>query len=136
VSRAFFDSNILLYSVNKDDTRRLRATDVLMEGGIVSVQCLNEFASVARRKLGLSWEAVADAREQLLVYFERVVPLSLRLHEQGLLLAQRYGLSVYDGLIVGAALAADCDILWSEDMHHGLLVHGRLRIINPFAPTL
>lgn len=135
MSRAFFDSNILLYSVNKDDARRRRATDVLMEGGIVSVQCLNEFASVARRKLGLSWEAVADAREQLLVYCDRVVPLSLQLHEQGLLLAQRYGLSVYDGLIVGAALAADCDILWSEDMHHGLLVHGRLRIINPFAPT-
>ena len=44
----------------------------------------------------------------------------------------RYGFSVYDSMIVGAALEAGCDTLWSEDMHHGLLVEGRLRILNPF----
>lgn len=56
------------------------------------------------------------------------------LHKDGLRLARRYRLSVYDGMIVAAALTANCDILYSEDMHHGLIVDGRLQIVNPFRP--
>jgi predicted nucleic acid-binding protein len=53
-------------------------------------------------------------------------------HAEGLRIAQRYGLSVYDAMIVGAALLAGCDVLFSEDMQHGLHVDRRLRIVNPF----
>ena len=35
-------------------------------------------------------------------------------------------------MIVAAALLAGADILYSEDMHDGLLVEDRLRIRNPF----
>jgi predicted nucleic acid-binding protein len=31
--------------------------------------------------------------------------------------------------------ANDCDTLWSEDMHHGMVLDGRLRIVNPFRTT-
>ncbi|MBB6250115.1 hypothetical protein [Nitrospirillum iridis] len=41
-------------------------------------------------------------------------------------------LSLYDAMIVSAALQAGCDTLWSEDMQHGLLIVDRLRIVNPF----
>ena len=51
MSGCFFDSNILLYSVEADDPKAQIASDLLTRGGIVSVQCLNEFAAVARRKL-------------------------------------------------------------------------------------
>ena len=44
-------------------------------------------------------------------------------------------MSVYDGLIVAAALGAGCDLLWSEDLHDGLVIEQRLRIVNPFAPV-
>ena len=47
-------------------------------------------------------------------------------------MAERFRLSVYDGLIVAAALETGCDVLYSEDMHHGLVVDRRLRIENPF----
>ena len=132
MSRAFFDSNVLLYTISKADHRRFRASELLIAGGVISVQCLNEFASVARRKLKLSWDAVADARVRFLVLCDPVLPMTVDLHEQGLLLSRRYQLSIYDGLIVAAALHAGCDTLWSEDMQDGLLVEGRLRLSDPF----
>jgi predicted nucleic acid-binding protein len=61
-----------------------------------------------------------------------VVPLTEAIHEDGLRLAKRYSLSICDALIVAAALDSGCDVLWSEDMEHDLLVDGRLRIRNPF----
>jgi predicted nucleic acid-binding protein len=48
------------------------------------------------------------------------------------MLAERYTLSTFDAMIVASALDADCDRLWSEDMHHGLVIDTRLRIENPF----
>jgi predicted nucleic acid-binding protein len=55
------------------------------------------------------------------------------MHERGRLVAQRYGLSVYDAMIVAAALESGCETLFSEDMQNGLLVDQQLRIRNPFA---
>jgi predicted nucleic acid-binding protein len=49
-----------------------------------------------------------------------------------LTIAERYNLSIYDAMIAASALTADCDTLWSEDMQHGMVIDGRLRIINPF----
>jgi len=46
--------------------------------------------------------------------------------------SERYGCAIFDALVVAAALRANCRILWSEDMHDGLVVDGRLRIANPF----
>ena len=60
--------------------------------------------------------------------------LDLALHQLGLRLAESYTLSIYDGMIAAAAVVAGCDILYSEDMHHGLVIDGRVRIVNPFAP--
>jgi len=53
-------------------------------------------------------------------------------HEIGLALAERYKLSIYDAMIAAAALQANCDTLWSEDMQHRMMFEGRLRVINPF----
>jgi predicted nucleic acid-binding protein len=46
-------------------------------------------------------------------------------------LVDRYGLQIFDPIIVAATLEAGCDILYSEDMHHGLQVD-KLMILNPF----
>jgi predicted nucleic acid-binding protein len=47
-------------------------------------------------------------------------------------LAEKYQLTVYDAMIVSAALIAGCTTLGSEDMHDGLLVEDQLRVVNPF----
>lgn len=132
MKRAFLDSNVLIYSVSRDDPRRARATSLIEDGAVVSVQCLDEFCSVALRKLKMTWETVDVARDQLITVAELVVPLTLDTHFLGLLLAQRYSLSVYDGMIVSAALQAGCETLWSEDMQDGLVIGGRMTISNPF----
>ncbi len=94
---------------------------------------MNEVANVARRKMQMSWSAanllLSDVRALLTVR-----PLTLEVHSAGLGLAERYGLSIYDAMIVASALDADCDTLWSEDMQHGMAIEGRLRILNPFRP--
>jgi predicted nucleic acid-binding protein len=61
-----------------------------------------------------------------------VQPLTVEVHEIGLALAERYGLSTYDAMIAASALHADCDTLWSEDMRDGIVLDDRLRIANPF----
>jgi predicted nucleic acid-binding protein len=58
--------------------------------------------------------------------------LTIEVHETGLMVAERYGLSIFDAMIAASALHADCTTLWSEDMQDGLVLEGRLRVVNPF----
>ena len=127
----FFDTNILLYLFSADEAKADRAEEALGAGGIVSVQVLNEFAAVASRKLAMS---IAEVREALAAIRAvcKVVPISEQSHDLGLQLAERYGLSVYDAMIVASALLAGCKTLLSEDMQDGQVIDGRLEIRNPF----
>ncbi|MEO8134803.1 MAG: PIN domain-containing protein [Betaproteobacteria bacterium] len=128
----FFDTNILLYLFSGNDVRADRAEEVLAEGGVISVQVLNEFASVASRKLGMS---IAEIRESLSVIRGvcKVVPITEETHDSALQVAERYGLSIYDAMIVASALRAGCGTVLSEDMQEGLIVNGQMAIRNPFA---
>lgn len=134
MSRAFFDSNVLVYAFSDDD-RALPARAVLKLGGNVSVQVLNELANVTRRKMRFTWPEVHSALQVIRSRCGPPLPVTDELHRAGLSLSERYMLSIYDGLIVAAALKLDCDLLWSEDMQHGMVIDGKLRIINPFLPT-
>ena len=60
-SRAFFDTNVLIYAALQPDPRSEAARGLLAQRGVISVQVLNEFASVARRKLRRSWPEIARA---------------------------------------------------------------------------
>ena len=62
----------------------------------------------------------------------KVVPVSEETHDLGLQVAERYGLSIYDGMIVASALLAGCTTVVSEDMQHGQIFEGHLRVWNPF----
>ena len=127
----FLDSNIVLYLASEDLAKADRAQELVAEGGTISVQVLNEIANVSRRKMGLSW---AETRNFLLMIrgLLEVEPITIEIHDVGISLAERYQLSVYDSMIVSAALAAECDTLLSEDLQNGLLINGRLRVVNPF----
>ena len=127
---SFFDTNVLIY-VASDDRKSDQAEKMVSDGGAISVQVLNELANVARRKMRMSWK---DTRRflSLLRGLLSVHPVTVETHEIGLALAERYRLSIYDAMIAAAALQADCDTLWSEDMQHRMVLEGRLRVINPF----
>lgn len=126
----FFDTNVLLYLLSDDAEKADRAESLLAEGGIVSVQVLNEFASVATRKAGLE---IAEIREILAAVrgFCSVRVLDLETHDLGLDIAGQHGYSIYDSLVIAAAKLAGCAELYSEDMQSGQTVVG-IRIGNPF----
>ena len=131
---SFFDTNILIYLASGDASKADRAEATIAGGGSISVQVLNELANVARRKMQMSWDD-AHTFLNMLRGVLTVHPITVETHEAGLRLAERYGLSIYDSTIVASALGAGCDTLWSEDMQHGMVLDGRLRIVNPFRAT-
>ncbi|WP_396957861.1 PIN domain-containing protein, partial [Nitrosomonas sp.] len=61
-----------------------------------------------------------------------VVPVTVEVHDQGLRIVEHYGFSIYDALIVAAALSANCTILYSEDMPNSWIIDDRLLIQNLF----
>lgn len=130
-AEAFIDSNVVLYLLSADAVRADRAEATLAGGAVISVQVLNEVASVARRKLRMQWSSVDELLATLRAVCT-VEPLTLATHDAGRRVAERYGLSGWDAMIVGSALLAGCTTLYSEDMQHGLLVDRKLRIRNPF----
>jgi predicted nucleic acid-binding protein len=127
----FLDSNVLLYLMSSNDRRADSVESLIADGGTISVQVLNEVAHVARRKMHLAWDDVNAILARFRTMLD-VVPLTEQVHMHGLRLAERYQLSVYDGMILAAALDAGCDEVLSEDMHDGLRIDGKLTIRNPF----
>ena len=129
---AFFDTNLLLYVLSADVGKADIAEQLLLQGGVTSVQALNEFTNVSLRKFRMP---LADVREALAVVRRclRVVPVTSQVHALGLDLLERYRFSVYDAMIVAAALVSSCNVLWTEDMQSGLKVNRLLELRNPFA---
>ncbi len=127
----FLDSNVLVYAFSSDE-RAATAQMLLQRGCAISVQGLNEFANVARRKLRLSWPEIREALAAIRVMCRTIRPIDADTHDMAIDLAERYGFAMFDALIVAGALQVDARTLWSEDMHDGLVVAGKLRIANPF----
>ena len=61
-----------------------------------------------------------------------VAPVTMETHDLGLDFAERYGLSIYDSMIVAAAALNGSARLWSQDMQHGMRIGEGLRVENPF----
>jgi predicted nucleic acid-binding protein len=131
MSAEFADTNVLLYLLD-EGPKADRAEEILARGPRISVQVLNECLVNCRRKAGMSWAEAGDFLTGIEALCP-VEPLSLRTHQVGRALAERYQLAVYDAMVVAAALIAGCTTLWTEDMQAGLLVEGQLRLVNPFA---
>jgi predicted nucleic acid-binding protein len=127
----FLDSNVILYLASRQQAKADRAEALVATGGTISVQVLNEIANVSRRKMRMSWLETRDFLSMVRGLL-KVEPLTIEMHKAGIDLAERYGLSVYNAMIASAALLTECDTLFTEDLQDGLLVSGRLRVVNPF----
>ncbi len=127
----FYDTNVLLYLLSDDQRKSSQAETTLAQGGVISVQVLNEFTAVARRKQKLSYAEIREVLDVARAIFQ-VVSLKLSTHDMALNITQRHGYMIYDALIIAAALQAGCAWLYSEDMQHGQLIEDQLRIHNPF----
>lgn len=131
-AEVFFDTNVILYLLSADIAKADRAEELLAVGGIVSVQVLNEFTAVASRKLRMTWAEIREVLAQIRMVCP-VEAMTADTHDRALMVAERYGLSFYDALIVAAALLAGCKTLYSEDMQDGQVIERQITIRNPFA---
>ena len=128
---AFFDTNILLYSVgHEDDERRQVARALLSDGGAISVQTLNEMAAVMRSKWAMGWAEIDDVvnifREELDVH-----PITPRSQALAMSLASQHMLNIYDANILASAQLAGFETVLSEDFSHRGR-YGEVTVVNPF----
>lgn len=136
--RFFLDTNIFVYSVDLTAPAKARkAQQLIAEAlsagkGVISYQVVQEFFNGAFRRFAVPMKST-DADRYLASVFRPLLAVqsSAALFSQALLIHQTVRTSWYDSLILSAALQANCDLLYSEDMQHGQKI-GSLRIVNPF----
>ena len=130
--RPFADTNVLVYSVDTDETKRRQAFRALAAQPVVviSAQIVAEFVNTCLRRKIMS---PADARRIAHRYMDtyRLVPNDEAVLRRGLGYHERYGFQWWDALVVAAAVEAGCPTLYSEDMQDGQEIDGT-RIVNPF----
>jgi predicted nucleic acid-binding protein len=131
-AKSFFDTNILIYAVAKNDPRASMAEELLAGGGIISVQSLNEFVAVGRRKLNMTWKEINEVLELICILCPAPVPISFDIHKTALTIAEQYAYGIYDSLLISAALESRCNTLYSEDLQDGQIIRRQLTIRNPF----
>jgi len=127
----FIDTNVLLYLLSADSGKADLAEELLRKGGIISVQVLSEFTSVCSRKLKMSYGEIREILTTINLVLD-VRDLTPTIHESALDIAERYGYSFYDSIILAAAISAGCSLVYTEDLHSGQQIEDHLLIVNPF----
>jgi len=129
----FLDTNVVVYSFSERDSIKREAARALVEadGAWISTQVLSELANVLTRRLGVP---VPEARERIMSIAAgcEVVLVSPPIVYEALRIKERFGYNFFDSQIIAAALACGASVLYSEDMHHGQMVDGKLSIRSPF----
>ena len=132
--KIFIDSNILIYAVSKNSLKYEVVRQLLIQNVdkiIITSQVINEFVNICIKKGILSLrDAFKNADEFMEIFeFSMITKSNIRL---AMSVKMRYKYSYWDSLIIASALENGCSILHSEDMQHGQIIEGRLKIINPF----
>lgn len=131
MSDAFIDTNVALYLISADATKTAIADAIVRKGGVVSAQVLTEFADVAHRKYTVPWPTLRRLLDVMRATLQ-VVPVTIDTHQMALEIAEQRRFRIYDSQLLAAALLAGCTTFYSEDLHNGQLIEGRLTIRNPF----
>lgn len=132
-TKAFLDTNVLV-SLLEPGAKAETSRTLLAAEAVVSVQVLNELVHVCQRKKKVPLSSIRAFLNSVQPLLD-VEPITLALHAVALDITERYGFSFYDSLIVAAALQAQCDTLYTEDLQDGQVIAGSLRIVNPFKPS-
>ena len=133
--KIFIDTNIWLYSFMEQNYKKAEISRKLIEANftkiILSTQVLNEICFNLIKKANYSEQDIKILIKNMIDNFHTTV-----VDEEIVLFAsslrEKYKFSYWDSLIVSSALKNNCKILYTEDMHHGLIVDGVLEIVNPF----
>lgn len=130
--RIFVDSNILLYLLSDDDSKKYIAKTILKAGPIISSQVVSENVNVLFKKFKRLSSHQISEHITIISTHCNVLPVTIRTIEKAFELKDIYGFQWYDSTILSSALLEQCSIIYSEDMQHNQIIEGRLKIINPF----
>jgi len=132
MTKIALDTNILIYSHEDQKlTKRDIARDLLAELPILSMQVVFEYLNVMKRILQFSKTDLMELGTQLIDKCD-VRPVEISTVHLAKNLIQKYDFQIFDSIIIASALEANCEILYSEDMQHNLIVNRQLKIINPY----
>lgn len=135
--RWFIDTNVVVYLFDNDAPEKKRQATELFEEGrasqslLLSTQVLQEFYVAATRKLkqpltpDIAEQAVRELTSLPLVNVDSDIVLA------AIMRSRQLGFSLWDSLIVEAALRGGADTLKTEDLQDGKVIDG-LRVENPF----
>ncbi|MEQ1554493.1 MAG: PIN domain-containing protein [Ferruginibacter sp.] len=130
--KCFVDSNICLYLLDIVDAKKEIAKTILKTNPTISTQVINENVNILFKKYKHLSNIEVVAHTKFLMHNCIVEIINEGTIAKALFTKEKYQLQWYDSLIVASALEANCTILYTEDMHHGLIIEGTLSIINPF----
>ena len=126
------DTNILIYLYDDLDERKRNISEsLILDKPMIGSQVISEFLNVTKRLLKLPKNELMDKASKLFRVCE-IVSMNQMTITKAKDLIIKYDFQLFDSLIVASALQANCTVLYSEDLHHNLLVENQLRIINPF----
>ena len=133
--RIFLDTNILVYAYMESDKIKQQKAKALLQDNLnnivfISAQVVNEFYSVMQKNkiehLSIK-KNIFDMSAQF-----NISDISFNLILKALSIKEKYFFSLWDSLIVAAALQNNCSTLYSEDMQHKQLIETKMEITNPF----
>ena len=129
----FVDTNVLIYCYTVTELdKQLKARQIVAPSGrVISTQVLQEIANTLRRKFKKEWLEVIATLNEVSSQFT-IHQNSADTINKAISIADRYGYSFYDSLIIAAALETNCSVLYSEDMQDGQIIAGVLTIRSPF----
>ncbi|MCW5909538.1 MAG: PIN domain-containing protein [Cyclobacteriaceae bacterium] len=129
----FIDTNLLVYSYSYAEPEKQRIAQQLISGdtSFISTQVLQELANTLTKKFKFTFadaiKAINESRDNSILHINTESTIV-----QACKVAERYGFSFYDSLIISAALECECVILYSEDMNNSQVIEKKLKIVNPF----
>ncbi len=136
MSDFFLDANICVYAFdNGEPIKKEKAKSLLKGSPCISSQVIIETHLACSRKLKLP-QLICEENTRFLCAICSLVPIDSSVFSRALTVKGKHQFSFLDSVIVGAALQANCTTLYSEDMHHGLMVEDKLKIVNPFLISL
>jgi len=133
-NKVFIDSNVIIYAYsNSEKEKRQLAKKIVKENyTIISTQVLQEMSNTLGRKYALDYDSIKETLQECIDANNEVYTNQQQTIFKACDVAKRYKFSFYDSLIIAAALGSNCNILYSEDLHHNQKIDGVLTIINPF----
>ena len=133
-NKVFIDSNVVIYAYsNSEHVKQQIARNIVRENyTVISTQVLQEISNILGCKYRLDYLSIKETLRECIYSNNEVYTNNRQTIFKACDIAERYQFSFYDSLIIAAALASNCSVLYSEDLQNNQLIEGVLTVINPF----